>query len=85
MFDEFKIIECTPLNDYKLDIKFADGRRGIIDMSYLVGKGVFSLWDDYDEFKKVTIDPITKTICWCGGIDLDPINIRNKLTAIDNS
>jgi hypothetical protein len=79
MFEEYKIINCEPLDDYKVKIIFADGVSGTADLKHLAGKGVFKLWNDYSEFKKVLIHPITKTICWPDEIDLDPINLKNHL------
>ncbi|MBE9544535.1 MAG: DUF2442 domain-containing protein, partial [Proteobacteria bacterium] len=43
----YKIINVRVLQDYQLELEFADGKKGIVDLSHLVGKGVFSLWDDY--------------------------------------
>lgn len=80
MLDEYKIIACFPLDDYKVDLTFSDGKQGVVDLKYLVGRGVFACWNDYDEFKKVSIDPFTKTICWGEEIDLDPVNLREKIS-----
>ena len=66
-----KIVKIKVLKDYKLDIEFADGTTGIADVSHLVGKGVFSLWEDYDEFRKVLIGQMGE-LCWGDQIDLCP-------------
>jgi hypothetical protein len=79
MQKEYQIIKCITLAAYKLGITFADGKSGTIDLNYLVGKGIFDVWNDYKEFQKVTIDPITKTVSWNNEIDLDPIELRRKL------
>lgn len=79
MLNEYKIIKCKALENYQLALTFADGKSGVIGLSHLVGKGVFSIWNDYAEFKRVGIDPVTKTVCWKGNIDLDPFNLRNNL------
>ena len=42
-----KIINVTVLLDYKVKLEYADGETGIADLSHLVGKGVFALWNDY--------------------------------------
>ena len=36
-------------------VKYADGEEGEVDLSHLAGKGVFSVWDDYEVFEKVYI------------------------------
>ena len=79
MLEEFKITKCKVLKNYNLEITFADGLSGIIDLSHLVGRGVFKIWNNYDEFKKVKIDPITKTVCWNDKIDLDSFKIRKEI------
>ncbi len=78
-FEQYKITNCKALNDYKAEIAFADGVSGIVDLKHLSGKGVFKIWDDYEEFKKVFIHPESETICWAKELDLDPINLRNHL------
>ncbi len=79
MLGEYEIIKCVPLLDYKLDLTFTDGKNGIVDLSYLVGKGVFTKWIDYEKFSKVSINTVTKTVSWTDDIDLDPISLKNKI------
>lgn len=83
MLTQYQITDCRALNDYKVEITFADGVSGIADLKHLAGKGVFKIWDNYNEFEKVFIHPVTKTICWKDEIDLDPINLKRHL--ISNS
>ena len=45
-------IKVKPLDNYKLWVKYSDGIEGIVDLSNLVGKGIFSLWNDYREYLK---------------------------------
>ncbi len=49
-----KILEAQPLDDYIIQLKFADGVSGKVDLSPLAGKGVFSFWDHYENFKKMS-------------------------------
>ena len=79
MLGEYEIIKCVPLLDYKLDLTFADGKNGIVDLRYLVGKAVFTKWNDYEEFSKVSINTVTKTLSWTDDIDIDPISLKNKI------
>ena len=79
MDKRFKIITCTAQENYILKITFADGETGLVDLAYLVGKGIFALWNNVNEFKKVSIDPIAKTVCWGNDIDLDPVTLREHL------
>ncbi|NOX63868.1 MAG: DUF2442 domain-containing protein [Chloroflexi bacterium] len=74
-----KPIEVRPLEGYRLWIKYSDGVEGEVDLRDLVGKGVFSLWSDYDEFKKVYIGSGGE-IAWGEGIDLCPDALYMRIT-----
>lgn len=67
-----QIAEVTPLEPYKVWVRFSDGVSGSIDLSNLVGKGVFAAWKDPEVFKRVAIDPESHTLGWPGGIDIAP-------------
>ena len=75
------IVKVDVLEDYKLNLEFADGTVGIADVSRLVGEGVFSLWEDYSEFRKVHIGSVGELL-WGDQIDLCPdalyLNITGK-------
>ena len=80
MSKELKISKCEVLDDYKLRLTFADGFKGTVTVGHLVGKGVFKLWEDYEQFKRVEIDPISKTVSWKNGqVDLDPLSLRMQI------
>jgi len=66
-----KITDVKVLEDYKLELMFADGTRGTVDLSHLVGKGVFTLWNDYDAFREVRIGS-SGELAWGEQIDLCP-------------
>ena len=74
-----KIANVTVLNNYKLELEYADGRRGIVDLSHLTGKGVFCLWNDYDVFRKVKIGSSGELV-WNEQVDLCPDSLYLKLT-----
>jgi hypothetical protein len=50
-----KLIHAEPLAGYKLRLQYADGVTGLVDVSHLVGKGVFQLWNDPEAFGRVSI------------------------------
>lgn len=79
-FQRAIIVECKPQPDYRLWIRFSDGLSGVVDVSYLVGQGVFSAWKSVDFFNKVYIDPKTQTVAWEGDLDLDPYVLREKIS-----
>ena len=76
-----RIVEVRSLEDYRVWIRFADGKQGIVDLSDLVGRGVFAAWDNPQEFAQVFIDPETHTLAWPGGIDLAPEALYEDLVA----
>jgi len=76
-----KIISAEPLQDYRVKIRFSDGLEGIVDLSDLVGKGVFQSWINQQEFAKVSINDETHTLTWPGGIDLCPDSLYEEIQA----
>jgi len=74
------VVECRALPNTRLWVKFADGAEGTVDLSPLVGKGVFARWTDPAFFGQVSVDPDTKTVVWPGGIDLDPYVLHSQAT-----
>ena len=74
-----KPIEVKPLEGYRLWIKYSDGVEGVVDLKNLVGKGVFSLWNDYREFQKVHIGSGGE-IAWGETIDLCPDALYLRIT-----
>lgn len=72
-------VEVKALKNYKIWIKYADGVKGEVDLSGLVGRGVFTIWNDYSEFEKVHIGS-HGAIAWSEEIDLCPDSIYLKVT-----
>ncbi|HOM17339.1 MAG TPA: DUF2442 domain-containing protein [Thermoguttaceae bacterium] len=72
-------LEVKPLKNYRIWIKYADGVEGEVDLSELVGKGVFAAWKDDREFQKVHIGSGGE-IAWSDQIDLCADAIYLKLT-----
>jgi len=75
-----RIVSANPRSGYRLRLKFTDGAEGEVSLAHLVGKGVYSGWKDPAEFAMVSIDPRARTVCWPGGIDLDPDALYSKVT-----
>ena len=67
-----KIVRVENQGVYRLKIKFQDGVEGSVDLSDMVGKGIFSAWKDYQKFSQVFIDPQSHALAWPGGMDLAP-------------
>lgn len=78
-FKRAKIIACKPHANYRIWIKFDDGLEGVVDLSDLVGKGVFEAWKSVDFFNQVKVDKRSDTLIWGDDIDLDPYVLREKI------
>ena len=74
----FKPTEVKAMANYKLWVKYSDGVEGIVDLSHLVGKGVFSLWNDYSKFQNVYIGN-SGEIAWSDKIDICPDSIYLRI------
>jgi hypothetical protein len=74
-----KILEARPLDSYKIWLKFADNTAGEVDLSHLVGKGVFTLWNSYDDFKSVSIEN-GRSLTWSEDIDIDADSLYLRVT-----
>jgi len=78
----YRIIAAKALPNYRLWVKFHDRIEGVVDLSDLVGKGVFSRWEDPLEFAKVYVDPETETVAWPGGLDLAPDGLYRDIAGV---
>ena len=75
----FKPVKVTPLSGYKLRIRYTDGVEGEVDLSHLVGNGVFSLWNDPQAFSNVCIGS-SGEIKWSEEVDLCPDALYLQIT-----
>jgi len=74
-----KILEARSLDGYKIWLKFDDGISGEVDLSHLAGKGVFALWNNYENFKNVSVEE-NRRLAWSDEIDIDAASLYMKLT-----
>lgn len=78
----YRIEEVEARAEYRLYVRFADGVEGEVDLSHLVGKGVFAPWAEPGEFEKVFVDPESQTAAWPGGVDLAPDALYQQIAGI---
>jgi hypothetical protein len=64
-----RILRVEALPAYTLALVFDDGVEGNVDLSDLVGKGVFAVWVDEEAFRRVAIGSGGELV-WSGGPDL---------------
>ncbi len=74
-----KITHVEALKDCKLQLTFADGSAGTVNLSDLAGKGVFALWNDRSAFEDVRIGEAGE-LRWGDQIDLCPDAMYLRLT-----
>lgn len=64
-----KLIKATPQAGYKLHLEYDDGAIGVVDLSDLIGKGVFTALSDAAVFETVTIGEHGE-LQWTDDLDL---------------
>jgi hypothetical protein len=74
-----KILEARPLDGYKIRLTFDNGITGEADLSHLAGKGVFTLWNNYENFRQVSIEN-GRSLTWSDEIDMDADSLYLKIT-----
>lgn len=71
--------EVQAQDDYRLWLHFDDGSEGVVDLSHLVGRGVFVLWEDPASFQKVRIEE-SGAVAWSDQVELCPDALYLKVT-----
>jgi len=74
-----KPLAVKALPNYRVYIKYSDGAEGEIDLSDLVGQGIFEAWRDCHFFEKVRVGG-GRQIRWSDEIELCPDALYMKLT-----
>jgi hypothetical protein len=74
-----RINDVKSLGDYRLELVFDDGVTGVVDLTDLVGKGVFALWRDRAAFARVRIGTSGELV-WDDQVDLCPDALYLKAT-----
>lgn len=74
-----EITEAKPLPGYCLQLVFDNGERGVVDLSELVGQGVFTAWQQPGNFDQVAVTS-EGAVRWPGEIDMCPDALYLRLT-----
>jgi len=72
-------VSVRALPNYRIHIRFSDGSEGPVDLSDLVGRGVFKAWHDPKFFEAVHLGS-GRQIRWSEEIELDPDAVYMRLT-----
>jgi hypothetical protein len=74
-----KLVEVTALPKFHLHLRYESGESGQVDLSPLVGRGVFSAWSKPGFFGQVQLSP-EGAPHWSGEIDLCPDALFMQMT-----
>ena len=66
------IVEAKYLDDYRVEVVFSNGRKGVADLSEVLHGSVFGALKDKFEFSKMSVDSELETVVWANGADLAP-------------
>lgn len=76
-----EIAEIQPLPGFQLRVAFSDGTRGVVDLSRLAGRGVFSLWNEPGAFERAAIQE-GRAVVWSDEADLSADSLYLQLTGM---
>jgi len=77
----WEVKQAKPLPGYRLEVTFADGLHGVVDLSDVPHAGVFAAWADQAYFQQARVDSETGTVCWPNGADIAPDAIYKEVKA----
>ncbi len=76
-----RIIEGRYVSDYVIEVQFADGRKGTIDLREELWGPVFEPLRDTAYFRRFRVDPELHTIVWENGADFSPEFLYSQVRA----
>jgi hypothetical protein len=73
-----KVVSVKPSGDWKLEIAFADGKKGVVSIKESLFGPVFEPLKDPAYFAHVRIDSFG-VVCWPNGADLGPNALYDQI------
>jgi hypothetical protein len=74
-----EITKAKPLHGYRLELQFASGESGVVDLSEFVGRGVFAAWEQPGVFEQVIVTA-EGAVEWPGELDMCPDALYLRMT-----
>ncbi|MBI9084203.1 MAG: DUF2442 domain-containing protein [Desulfobacterales bacterium] len=75
------VIAAKYIENYKIEVSFDDGKKGIVDFSkYLEKGGVFERFKSLDFFKQFAINKELGIITWQDELDVAPETLYSEAT-----
>ncbi len=68
----WEVTKAKALSGYRLEVTFADGLQGTVDLSDIPHVGVFKAWSEPGFFELARVDAQSGTVCWPNGADVAP-------------
>ena len=72
-----KATDVKVISGYKVSVSFDDGVCGVVDLSYLIQKGIFRELSDPTLFARVYTTG--EAIAWSDELEIDALNIYAKI------
>ena len=67
-----QVIKARYVDNYRIEVAFNDGKKGIADLSEALKGSVFEPLKNVELFSQFTVDEELDTIVWKNGADLAP-------------
>ena len=78
------VIKAVYKGDYRIELYFDDGKKGIFDFSkYLKRGGVFKKFERLDYFRDFKVNHEIGTITWADELDIAPETLYAEATGTD--
>lgn len=74
-----RVVEVKPREGFAIWLRYTDGTEGVVDLSDVAGKGVFSAWKDRKVFESVRVGE-SGAPEWPGGLDICPDALYMEIT-----
>ena len=74
-----EIVNAKYIQDYKIQIKFNNGKSGTVDLEKALWGPVFDSLKNKDQFKSFHISQTLHTIQWSNNADFAPEFLYNKM------
>ena len=66
------VTKAKPLDNYRVEVTFDDGRQGVADLTEALEGPAFESLKEPDIFREFRVDEELQTIVWPNGTDLAP-------------
>jgi hypothetical protein len=75
------VVSASYKGEYKIEVTFDDGKRGVLDFSKYLGKGgVFDRFKDINFFKNFKVNQELGVLTWEDEIDIAPETLYAEAT-----